>query len=191
MRTGRDDERDRSGSWTRPADIGASRRDGNARPVQASLLDRLTDESPGTSREAMPTHAESVAALRAAVRHDLEWLLNTRRDIVTVDVDMVEARRSLLRYGVPDVSSMSREGSETLLRVVREVEECVTLFEPRLAQVRVRAHSDPGVSGRPELRFTIEGMLRVDPAPERVVFDTVLETGRGEYLVRAGGDEDA
>lgn len=191
MSMARDDERDRSGTWNRPADVTAPRRDGNARPVQASLLDRLTDDTPGITREAMPSHAESVRALRIAVRHDLEWLLNSRRDLVTIDEDMVEARRSLLRYGVPDVSSMSREGSDTLQRIVREVEECVTLFEPRLAQVRVRAHADPGVGGRPELRFTIEGMLRVDPAPERVVFDTVLETGRGEYLIRAGGDDDA
>ncbi len=187
----RDDERDRSGSWSRGGESLSARRETGARPVQASLLDRLTDESPGTTREPMPTHAESVRALRTAVRHDLEWLLNSRRDLVTIDTGMHEARRSLLRYGVPDVSSLSRDGSDTLQRIVREVEECVTLFEPRLAQVRVRAHTDPGMAGRPELRFTIEGMLRVDPAPERVVFDTVLETGRGEYLVRAGGDDDA
>ncbi len=187
------DERDRGGAgeWSGTGNIPMQRSDATTRPVQSSLLDRLTDDAPGVSRESLPTHAESMAALRSAVRHDLEWLLNTRRDLVTIDDSMPEARRSLLRYGVPDFSSMSRDGSDTLQRLVREVEECVANFEPRLANVRVRAQADPGMGGRPELRFSIEGMLRVDPAPERVVFDTVLETGRGEYLVRAGRPDDA
>lgn len=177
--------------WRTTGQQAAQRRDAAARPVQSSLLDRLTDEEPGVSRESMPTRAQSVRALRAAVRHDLEWLLNTRREIVVLDEGMTEAEQSLLRYGIPDVSSMSREGSETILRLVRIVEESVARFEPRLANVVVRAHADPGVSGRPELRFTIEGMLRVDPAPERVMFDTVLESSRGEYQVRGGSDDDA
>ncbi len=180
-----------SGSWSGTGAIRLPNSDNLTRPVQASLLDRLTDDHPGVTRETMPTRAESIIALRVAVRHDLEWLLNSRRDLVTIDDGMPEARRSLLRYGVPDFSSMSRDGSETLLRLVREVEECVANFEPRLAQVRVRAHVDPGMTGRPDLRFSIEGMLRVDPAPERVVYDTVLETGRGEYLVREGKSDDA
>ena len=181
----------RPGEWSSTGAIPSQRADTVSRPVQSSLLDRLTDEEPGNSHEVMPTRAESVIALRIAVRHDLEWLLNTRRDLVAIDDSTPEARHSLLRYGVPDFSSMSRDGSDTLLRLVREVEECVADFEPRLSQVRVRAHVDPGMSGRPDLRFSIEGMLRVDPAPERVVYDTVLETGRGEYQVREGRPDDA
>jgi type VI secretion system protein ImpF len=180
-----------TGEWRTTSQYAAQRRDATARPVQSSLLDRLTDDAPGVTRETMPTRAESIRRLRAAVRHDLEWLLNTRRDLVTIAETMVEARKSLLRYGVPDVSSMSRDGTETLARLVREVEQCVALFEPRLANVRVSAQADPGAAGRPELRFTIEAMLRIDPAPERVVFDTVLETGRGEYQIRGGDGDDA
>ena len=184
-------DRSGGGSWSGTGAIRVPNVDGATRPVQSSLLDRLTDDQPGLTREIMPTRAESVIALRVAVRHDLEWLLNSRRDLVTIDDGMPEARKSLLRYGVPDFSSMSRDGTDTLMRLVREVEECVANFEPRLSQVRVRAHVDPGMSGRPDLRFSIEGMLRVDPAPERVVYDTVLETGRGEYLVREGKPDDA
>lgn len=177
--------------WRSTGQQPSLRRDATARPVQSSLLDRLTDDDPGTTRETLQTRAESIRALRAAVRHDLDWLLNTRRETVLLDDGMTEARRSLLRYGVPDVSSMSREGSETISRLVRVVEESVALFEPRLANVVVRGRTDPGVAGRPELRFTIEGMLRVHPAPERVVFDTVLESSRGQYMLRGGSDDDA
>jgi predicted component of type VI protein secretion system len=31
------------------------------------------------------------------------------------------------------------------------------------------------------VRFVIEGMLRIDPAPEHVVFDAALELTSGEY----------
>jgi type VI secretion system protein ImpF len=35
-----------------------------------------------------------------------------------------------------------------------------------------------------QLRFTVEGMLRVDPSPEHVSFDTLLEVANGEYKVQ-------
>jgi type VI secretion system protein ImpF len=179
---------DPTGEWR--TDTGARAvpgREAALRPVQRSLLERLTDEAPERPHEALATREESVRRLRDAVRRDLEWLLNTRRDIVALDETLVEARRSLLRYGVPDVSSMSRDGSGTVARLVREVEQAIALFEPRLAQARVVALKDPGPGARQELRFTIEALLRVDPAPERVVFDTVLETARGDYQLRGSG----
>jgi predicted component of type VI protein secretion system len=34
------------------------------------------------------------------------------------------------------------------------------------------------------LNFVIEGLLCMDPAPEPVRFDTVLELGKGEYEIK-------
>lgn len=167
----------------------AQRRADVERAVQGSLLDRLTDLTPGQGAERPPTREQSVAALKRAVRRDMEWLLNTRQDLVPIPADFGEAQRSMLRYGLPDVSSLPREGADTATRLTRAVEQAIALFEPRLAQVRVTPVVDPGIAARAELRFTIEGMLRLDPQPERVVFDTVLEIARGEYQVR--GDADA
>ena len=48
------------------------------RPVQQSVLDRLIDDDPGRTHEYPLTRMQSVRALKAAVRRDLEWLLNTR-----------------------------------------------------------------------------------------------------------------
>ena len=85
----------RPGEWSSTGAIPSQRADTVSRPVQSSLLDRLTDEEPGNSHEVMPTRAESVIALRIAVRHDLEWLLNTRRDLVAIDSSARGRRRSL------------------------------------------------------------------------------------------------
>jgi type VI secretion system protein ImpF len=41
--------------------------------------------------------------------------------------------------------------------------------------------------GTRTLRFRIEGLLIMDPAPEHVSFDTVLELTSGEYEVRNAG----
>jgi type VI secretion system protein ImpF len=34
------------------------------------------------------------------------------------------------------------------------------------------------------LRFQIQGLLDMDPAPEHISFDTVLQLSSGEYQVR-------
>jgi type VI secretion system protein ImpF len=154
------------------------------RPVQQSLLDRLIDELPGVSTERLPTREESLRALKISLRRDLEWLLNSRRELVEIPEALEETRRSALRYGLPDVTSMPRNGAEGHARLARAVEEAITLFEPRLMRVKVTLATVAAEgASRSELRFIVEGVLRLDPSPERVVFDTVLELGKGEYQV--------
>ena len=47
--------------------------------ITLPLLDRLTDEDPKRREEVPLSRSKSLAALKVAVRRDLEWLLNTRR----------------------------------------------------------------------------------------------------------------
>ena len=47
--------------------------------IKQSLLDRLLDHEPKSNVEPLPTRAQSLRALKTALRRDLEWLLNTRR----------------------------------------------------------------------------------------------------------------
>ena len=35
------------------------------------------------------------------------------------------------------------------------------------------------------MKFVVEGLLRMEPNPERVMFDTVLETGSGKFIIGA------
>jgi len=43
---------------------------------------------------------------------------------------------------------------------------------------------DVDVLSTPMVRFQVEAILQMDPSPEHVVFDTVLEVARGEYVVQ-------
>jgi type VI secretion system protein ImpF len=54
-------------------------------------------------------------------------------------------------------------------------------FEPRLANVQISQQDDPIKTRR--MRFRIEASLLVDPAPERISFDTVLQLSSGEYVI--------
>jgi len=148
-----------------------------------STLDRLIDYDPETSSEPIPTRSESVRQLKDGLRRALEWLLNTRRIAVPPDESLKEVNRSLYVYGLPDFTSYSLNSPKDQAKLVRFLQGTVKLFEPRLANVRIVPLEAVAGATR-TLRFRIEGMLIMDPAPEHVSFDTVLELTSGEYEVR-------
>jgi len=153
------------------------------RSVQQSLLDRLIDREPDSRVEGMMTRAQSMRGLKASLRRDLEWLLNTTRDITPVPEGFSELQDSLFTYGLPDINSIRLQGSQDETRLLRALEEAVERFEPRLTRVKV-IPLQPLTKQAHALRFQIEGLLMIDPAPEQVSFDTVLEVSRGAYEVK-------
>ena len=154
------------------------------RAFQQTVLDRLLDDEPGSTVERPVSRVESLARLKQNVRRDLEWLLNTRRTIQPAPKELVELSASLYHYGIPDLSSMSADSPETQGELTRLVGDAIDTFEPRLAEVNVTGvPQDQRKLG--ELRFVIDALLRLDPTPERVTFDTLLETGKG--LVQISG----
>ena len=156
------------------------------RTVRQSVLDRLIDNDPRSALDPPTTFAQSVRQLKASVRRDLEWLLNTRRTPNDAPEQLSDVRHSLYGYGLPDITSMGRDSTGEHDRLRRQIAEAVTAFEPRLADVRV-SMVEQADDKRRQLRFLIEGLLRMEPNPEHVVFDTILEISSGEYQVRADG----
>ena len=146
------------------------------------VLDRLIDNEPKKRSEAMPTPAQSLRGMKVALRRDLEWLMNTRRVIDEPPESCTELRRSVYYYGLPDISSMSILSTIDQNRLLKTIESAITMFEPRLTRVRVSLRPVTG-AGR-MLHFVIEGLLRVDPFPEQIVFDSVLELSSGAYQIQ-------
>ncbi len=153
------------------------------RTAQQSLLDRLIDRDPMSTTESRMTLAQSVSEFKQSVRRDVEWLLNTRRIPEPAPDSMVELKSSLYDYGLPDITSLSADSPEVRTQLVRRIEEAVTLFEPRLADVKITV-TDTGEGGTRQLRFLIEGMLRMEPNPEQVAFDTILDTTKCNFEVK-------
>jgi type VI secretion system protein ImpF len=73
--------------------------------LQPSLLDRLTDDEPGTRDESRNKRILSIRQLRECVLRDLSWLLNTTQLEANEDLDAYpEVRRSTVNYGVPSLA---------------------------------------------------------------------------------------
>lgn len=152
--------------------------------VTQPLIDRLIDDDPAHQVEPALTHAQSVRGLRNALRRDLEWLLNTRQNPQHAGDEYAELSRSLYNYGFPDFSTFAFSNPKDRQRLLRYLETTIRLFEPRLDAVRVVPVESSADDLRRIVRFQIEGLLKMDPAPEPITFDTVLSLTNGEYLIR-------
>ncbi len=150
--------------------------------VTLSVFDRLVDNEPLVRNDPPQGRSQSLRQLKASLRRDLEWLLNTRRSVLEVKDSSLEIERSLFNYGLPDISSLGVHSIQDQKRLLWMIESTIATFEPRIADARVSMEQ---VAGNARvLRFQIQGLLRIDPAPERVTFDTVLELTSGEYEVK-------
>src|SRR5512142_2966216 len=107
--------------------------------VTQSVLDRLIDRDPESNVEASPNRAQSVRQLKASLRRDLEWLLNTRRNPEPVPDGADELEHSLYTYGLPDITSLSYDNSRDRSRLARMIESTLRTFEPRLDRIKVTA----------------------------------------------------
>ena len=151
--------------------------------IVPSVLDRLLDNEPQVSKEPASSRTQDLRALQAAVGRDLEALLNSRREALEeLPNDFVELNRSLLIYGLPDLTSLSLLNQADRNRVRRSVEEAIAVFEPRLTRVRVALEA-PREHDR-GLRFRVDALLRVDPTPEPVSFDAVLQLTTQQYVIQ-------
>ena len=154
---------------------------GLERTAKASVLDRLIDLAPREGADAPATRKASVHAYRSAVLRDVEWLLNSRRTIVPIPDSLPELGSSVFAYGLPDLTSIGADSPEARVGLVRRVKRTIEKFEPRLVDVHV--HLAEAEEGERRLHFTIEAMLQMEPDPERVVFDTVMELSSGDFSV--------
>ncbi|MGA3127063.1 MAG: type VI secretion system baseplate subunit TssE [Candidatus Korobacteraceae bacterium] len=150
--------------------------------ITQSLLDRLTDDEPASPADPPTTRLQSFRTFKAALRRDLEWLLNTRQTPEPAPAEFRSLSHSLFNYGLPDLVSLSSDSVRDHNLLQHRLQEAVEVFETRLYNVRVIGESS--AHGGRSLRFRIEGLARVDPAPEQVSFDTVLELTSGEYAVK-------
>jgi type VI secretion system protein ImpF len=149
--------------------------------ITPSIVDRLLDYEPKVSTEAPKSRSQGVRELKQSVRRDLEWLLNTRHTADKVPEGLEEVNKSLAIYGLPDFTGLSSKNSDDRKSLIRNIERALRIFEPRFMNLKVVLVE----SGELErgVKFQIQATLRMEPTPEPVVFDTVLQMGRGEFKV--------
>ena len=153
---------------------------------RASILDRLMDDKPLVTTESMSEMHLDMSRYKQAVARDLESLLNSRR----VDFDeriesLPQARRSIMTYGITDLSSLSLldPGAQGHLR--SQIKTAIERHEPRLSRVRVSLDVPKGRDR--QLRFRVDAVLSVHPQKPPVVFDAMLQLNTNTYRISETG----
>lgn len=123
--------------------------------------------------------------LRAEVARDLDALLNTTNLASTVDLDDApNVARSILNYGLPDIVSRTIDEAR-VKEIPGEVEEAISLFEPRLIRDTVRVTRDMWFDpGTLAIRFIVRADLACDPVALPVEFIADVEGNAGKITIR-------
>jgi len=131
----------------------------------------------------------SMQRLKESVLRDLNWLLNTGNlenlsDAAAIS-DYPEVLRSVVNYGIPDITGMFARGASVAL-LERVMTDAIRRFEPRILahSLAVRAVLDSEQMNRRTLSFLIEGQLWGQPLPEQLYLETELDLGSGQVAVR-------
>jgi len=147
--------------------------------ARASLVDRLIDRDPRSSREARPLRILDRRALKESVRRDLGWLLNTRSPVPAAQLETQE--RTVINYGLPDFSAMSAQNLDDHYRLAVNIARTLDAFEPRLKHVRVTV--DEFREDEKSLRVRIDAVLAVGSISEPVSFTATMRSATGEAVV--------
>lgn len=142
--------------------------------VAMSVFDRLLDDDSARGEDLRKTRGKALTELRDALRRDLEALLNTRPCSTTWEATLVELDDSILNYGVATVTNAELSAGQNRDRFRGAVERAIRRFEPRFLKVSVTLLEDTDRIDR-TLRLRIEALVRAEPAPEPLVFDSIVD----------------
>lgn len=153
--------------------------------LQPALLDRLTDDEPGSRVESREKRVLSMARLRECVLRDLRWLLNTAPLSQGDDLsDLPQVRESVLDFGLLDLAGRTLSGVDPAA-LERTVLEAIQRFEPRILPqtLRVRAVMPEDPEHRNALAFEIEGDLWGQPLPTSLYLKSEIDLEDGSMSV--------
>ena len=124
------------------------------------------------------------AALRATVRRELSWILNTTNLNSVQNLDPYpEVKTSVLNYGVPDLA-----GKTLTKRVVqsraREIRDAIRAFEPRMDPRRIEVEALTESEKENAVTYIIRGDVTAAVQAMPVEFKTDIEIDTAAVTVR-------
>lgn len=140
-------------------------------PILPSLLDRLIDDEPEQPLERARSAPALLQDIKANLRRDLEWLLNTRLYRPQHFDNHPELRQSLIAYGLPDFSTVQLGSEEHCEEFRTIIQATIERLEPRLRRVQVEI-SPAGEAHERTLYLRINATLLVEPDPVPLLFDS-------------------
>lgn len=164
--------------------------------LQPSLLDRLTDQEPGSTKESLDARVLNKKQLREAVLRDLAWLFNSTaqepdprspdRERVRLWREVPEAVKSVINFGIPALTGTTWSTLEFPV-LEQAIRICIIRFEPRIDEktLEVKITNDLSTGVRPtSLRLMIRGQLWNQPVPLELLLSADVDVDTGQTAVR-------
>lgn len=155
--------------------------------LQPALLERLTDEDPGSTVESPEMRVVSRSRMRASVLRDLRDLLNaTLLADGTALEQYPEVERSVLNYGLPALSGKTASSLDPMA-MEQSVRRCIATFEPRILPSTLRVESvatDQQLDHHNQIGFRISGQLWAQPVPLELLLQTDIDLETGAVEIR-------
>jgi type VI secretion system protein ImpF len=158
--------------------------------LEISGLRDMASETPDVSREKFRHYsvprleAFNERALRATVRRDLAWLLNTTNLASLIDLEAYpHVETSVLNYGLSDLAGHTLNRRAILARA-REIRKAIRVFEPRLASNSLTVTPAEDETNPHALTFLIEGDITAAAQAMPVKFRTEVEAETTAVNVR-------
>lgn len=152
--------------------------------ITQSLLDRLIDEDPEHGYDPPEKEEDELFRYKAGLRRDLEALLNGKRPQLAA-LDRHEALgRSILGFGLRDISTEDFSAAGARDRIRRMVAQCIRDHEPRLSDVEVEMDEGATSEG---VRFRIVAVLKLTRDQDMVVYDASVRPSDRAIAVALGG----
>ena len=156
-------------------------------------VDGLIDSSGGqgvSSRETMRNYSVpqlerfTEEALRATVRRELAWLLNTTNLGAVVDLaPYPHVQTSVLNYGVPDLAGKAHSRRVVLQRA-RDIRAAIRTFEPRMDEASLMVEPTEDRERENSVTYVIHGDVRSAVRALPVQFRTDVEADTASVVVR-------
>ncbi len=123
-------------------------------------------------------------ALRATVRREMAWLLNTTRLESAVDLtNYPQVRTSVLNYGVPDLAGKAL-GSAQVRQRAQEIRTAIRAFEPRIDPTTLEVEISDQRERSNSLTFVIRADVTSAVRAIPIEFRTDLEVDTASVTVR-------
>ncbi|WP_254602559.1 type VI secretion system baseplate subunit TssE [Sphingomonas bacterium] len=114
-------------------------------------------------------------ALRATVRRELAWLLNTTNFGATHDLERYpRIQTSVLNYGLPDLAGKTL-GRRSVLQRAKEIRTAVRDFEPRIEASSLTVDTVEHEEHRHQVTFVISGDITAAAQAMPVKFHTHVD----------------
>ncbi len=123
-------------------------------------------------------------AMRASVRRELNWLLNTVNLGAVEDLTRYpQVRTSVLNYGLPDLTGRVSTPAAIQARAA-DISQAIRTYEPRLDGDRLKVEARPGIDLDNAISFIIRGDITSAVKAMPVQFLASVEVETGEAIVR-------